>query len=86
MLLRGLQVIRNWRPLPPTSCTTGSTSPETTDRIDAAVAGWFKATSMRAPEVKSMPRFSPRPPIASAPISRMTPNNQKKYLEAPMKS
>ncbi len=33
-----------------------------------------------------MPRFSPRPPMASAPISRITPDIEKKYLEAPMKS
>ena len=33
-----------------------------------------------------MPRFRPRPPIASAPISRITPDIEKKYLEAPMKS
>ena len=26
------------------------------------------------------------PPIASAPISRITPDIEKKYLEAPMKS
>ena len=41
---------------------------------------------IRVPEVKSIPRFSPRPPIASAPISRMTPDIVKKYREAPMKS
>ena len=33
-----------------------------------------------------MPRFSPRPPIASAPISRITPDIEKKYSLAPMKS
>ena len=41
---------------------------------------------IRVPEVKSIPRFSPRPPIASAPISRITPDIEKKYREAPMKS
>ena len=38
------------------------------------------AAVIRVPEVKSIPRFSPRPPIASAPISRITPDSEKKYL------
>ena len=41
---------------------------------------------IRVPEVKSIPRFRPLPPIASAPTSRITPDIEKKYLEAPMKS
>ena len=38
------------------------------------------------PDVKSIPRFSPRPPMASAPTSRITPESVKKNFEFPMKS
>ena len=38
------------------------------------------------PPVKSMPRFRPLPPIASAPISKIVPESEKNHLEAPMKS
>jgi hypothetical protein len=50
------------------------------------VAGFSNADLIRVPEVKSIPRFSPLPPIASAPISRIVPDIEKKYFEAPMKS
>ena len=33
-----------------------------------------------------MPKFRPLPPIASAPISRITPESEKNHLDAPMKS
>ena len=33
-----------------------------------------------------MPKFSPLPPIASAPISRIVPESEKNQREAPMKS
>ena len=41
---------------------------------------------MRVPDLKSMPKFSPLPPIASAPISRIVPDSEKNHFEAPMKS
>src|SRR5579859_5604603 len=50
------------------------------------VAEWAREAVIRVPEVKSIPRLSPRPPTASAPTSRITPDIVKKYLEAPMKS
>ncbi len=33
-----------------------------------------------------MPKFSPLPPIASAPISRIVPDSEKNHFDAPMKS
>ena len=41
---------------------------------------------MRVPDSKSMPKFRPLPPIASAPISRITPDIEKNHFDAPMKS
>ena len=41
---------------------------------------------MRVPDVKSMPKLRPLPPIASAPISRITPDIEKNHFDAPMKS
>ena len=41
---------------------------------------------MRVPDSKSMPKFSPRPAIAIAPITRITPENEKNQRELPMKS
>src|ERR1019366_8469828 len=41
---------------------------------------------MRVPDLKSMPKFRPLPPIASAPIARIVPDSEKNHLEAPMKS
>jgi len=41
---------------------------------------------MRVPDLKSMPKFRPLPPIASAPIKRMQPDSEKNHFEAPMKS
>ena len=38
------------------------------------------------PDVKSIPKFSPLPPTASAPTSRITPESVKKYFDLPMKS
>src|SRR5438270_14003968 len=61
LLLSGLDEIWNWVPLPPISWTTGEETPwaAAMERTDEAVAGWFRATLIRAPEVKSMPRFNP---------------------------
>src|SRR3984885_2953680 len=86
--LSGLEVIWNWVPLLPIAWTTGSWTPAelTTERTADDVAGLARVGPIRAPEVKSMPRFSPRPPMARAPMSRMTPDREKKYFEAPMKS
>ena len=44
------------------------------------------AALIRVPDSKSMPKFRPLPPIASAPISRITPENEKNHFDAPMKS
>ena len=41
---------------------------------------------MRVPDLKSMPKFRPLPPIASAPISRIVPDSAKNHFERPMKS
>ena len=58
----------------------------TTELTCGWVASGSSAAVIRVPEVKSIPRFRPRPPIASAPISRIVPDSEKKYLLAPMKS
>ncbi len=57
-----------------------------TERIWASLAGWTRLVVIRVPDVKSIPRWSPRPPMASAPTSRIMPDIEKKYLDAPMKS
>ena len=44
------------------------------------------AVWMRVPDLKSMPRFRPLPPIASAPTSRIVPDSEKNHFDAPMKS
>ena len=44
------------------------------------------AAVIRVPDSKSMPKFRPLPPIASAPISRITPDSEKNHFDAPMKS
>ena len=41
---------------------------------------------IRVPDSKSMPKFRPLPPIASAQISRITPDIEKNHFDAPMKS
>ncbi len=41
---------------------------------------------IRVPDLKSIPKFRPLPPIASAPISRIVPDSEKNHFEAPMKS
>jgi hypothetical protein len=38
----------------------------------------------RVPDSKSMPKFRPLPPMASAPMSRITPDIEKNHFEAPM--
>ena len=50
----------------------------TIELTGAVLAGRCRCAVIRVPEVKSIPRFSPRPPIASAPISRITPDIEKK--------
>ena len=42
------------------------------------------SATTREPDVKSMPRLSPLPPIDRAPVSRMTPDSAKKYLDFPV--
>src|SRR5262249_9783299 len=82
-----------WKTLSPSALfevfwTTGETAPAllTTDATCCSLAGWVRLAVIRVPEVKSIPRFSPRPPIASAPISRITPDSEKNHFDAPMKS
>ena len=48
--------------------------------------GCVSAVVIRVPDVKSMPRLRPLPPIASAPISRITPDIEKNHFDLPMKS
>ncbi len=55
-------------------------------RIDCSLAGWLSSATRRVPDVKSIPRFRPFPPIARAPISRINPDAAKKYFDFPMKS
>ena len=38
----------------------------------------------RVPDSKSMPKFRPLPPMASAPMSRITPDIEKNHFDAPM--
>src|SRR5450755_2164348 len=82
-----------WKTLVPSALletfwTSGLLAPAalTTELTCDALAGAFRLAVIRVPEVKSIPRFRPRPPTASAPISRITPDIEKKYLDAPMKS
>ena len=71
-----------------TFCTVGLTAPAEliTERTCDSLAVWFRLAVIRVPEVKSIPRFRPLPPMASAPTRRITPDIEKKNLEAPMKS
>ena len=46
----------------------------------------MNAVWIRVPDLKSIPKFSPFPPIASAPIKRIVPDSEKNHFEAPMKS
>ncbi len=41
---------------------------------------------MRVPDSKSMPKLMPSPAIASAPITRITPEAEKNHFDLPMKS
>ena len=41
---------------------------------------------MRVPDSKSIPKFRPLEAIASAQMSRITPDMEKNHFEAPMKS
>ena len=51
-----------------------------------SLAGRSRPVLMRVPDSKSMPKFRPLPPIASAPTSRIIPDIEKNHFEAPMKS
>src|SRR5947209_6611215 len=65
---------------------SGTPSLLSTERIWDSLAALTRLVVMRVPDVKSIPRCRPRPPMASAPTSRITPDIEKKYFEAPMKS
>ena len=58
----------------------------TASRTSSTVAGFSSAAVIRVPDSKSMPKFSPLAPIASAQISRSTPDIAKNHFEFPMKS
>ena len=62
-------------PCEPRALRTSSTLAE---RVSGAV--------IRVPDSKSMPKLMPLPAIASAPISRITPDTEKNHFDAPMKS
>ena len=51
-----------------------------------SLTGLTNAVWIRVPDLKSMPKFRPLPPIASAPTSRIVPDSEKNHFEAPMKS
>ena len=53
-------------------------------RTSSTVAAFVSGAVMRVPPSKSMPKLTPLPAIASAPISRMTPDIEKNHLDAPM--
>ena len=55
-------------------------------RTCCSVAFVGNSATRRVPEVKSSPRLSPLTPTASAPTSKITPENEKNHFEAPMKS
>ena len=55
-------------------------------RTWSSFAGCTSAVVIRVPDSKSMPKFRPLPPIASAPMSRITPDIEKNHFDAPMKS
>src|SRR5437764_787298 len=69
------------RDLLETFCTCGPAAPaaSTTDLTWASVAGFTRLAVILVPDVKSMPRFRPLPPIARAPISRITPDSEKNH-------
>ena len=86
-------LVEIWKPLAPTDLllyfwTWAFGKP----RLLITFATWpsltfcTKPVWMRVPDLKSMPKLSPLPPIASAPISRITPESEKNQREAPMKS
>src|SRR5438309_6600352 len=57
-----------------------------TERTCPSVAARVSAVVIRVPDLKSIPKFSPLAPIASAPTSRITPDIEKNQRDAPMKS
>ena len=61
-----------------------SPSGASVSRTSSSLADCCSSATTREPDVKSMPRLSPLPPIDSAPISRITPDSAKKYFDFPM--
>ena len=55
-------------------------------RTSSSLAERSSGAVIRVPDSKSMPKLRPLPPIASAPISRITPDIEKNHFDAPMKS
>ena len=52
-----------------------------TERTPSSSAVRTSEVFIRVPDSKSMPKFRPLPPIASAPISRITPEAEKNHRE-----
>ncbi len=83
------------RPLPPSSLSpwtfwiSGFLKPAAWSASEICVSDGLpvaNATLARVPDSKSMPKFRPLPPMASAPMSRITPDTEKNHFDAPMKS
>ena len=55
-------------------------------RTASTLADCSSGAVIRVPDSKSMPKLMPLPAIASAPISRITPDAEKNHFDAPMKS
>ena len=90
----GSSSVEIWKPLPllisrPESRWTsadGSPAACITSRTPFSSAFLTSSVLMRVPDSKSMPKFRPLPPIASAPMARITPEKEKNHFDAPMKS
>ena len=53
-------------------------------RTASTLTGRSSGAVMRVPPSKSMPNVTPLPAIASAPMSRITPDIEKNQRDAPM--
>src|SRR5580693_5989608 len=64
----------------------GYPAADNTEATWASEADLTNAVWIRVPDLNEMPKFSPLPPIASAPIKRIVPDSEKNHFDAPMKS
>ena len=60
--------------------------PRAPERTSSTLAGSASAAWIRVPDSKSIPKLSCLVAKAIAPIARITPESEKKYREAPVKS